>query len=241
LSRARLAVSAIALTAATVPASAVLAVPALADAGSPRVPTSVTGFTATADPQGMLTVRGCVQDDSDDADLLVGSAVKIQYGPGGSGPWRTLGAVREVGHYTSTCPGVEVAGTDRVPRNWAYYRVAYAGTWLYAASASDPVLVWKYLDRIEHPTITRSGTHVTARGQLQHYYNGWKPSAGQQVKIVLEPKGGTKWYWIAQPRTNAAGWFTATVRATVSAHWAASYPGDSTHFAAGSPQTWISG
>jgi hypothetical protein len=159
LSRVRLAVSAIALAAATVPASAVLAVPALADAGSPRVPTSITGFTATADPQGTLTVR------------------------------------------------VEVAGTDR----------------------------------IEHPTITRSGSYVTARGQLQHYYNGWKPSAGQQVKIVLEPKGGTKWYWIAQPRTNAAGWFTATVRATVSAHWAASYPGDSTHFAAGSPQSWISG
>lgn len=241
MSRARLVVSAIALAAATVPASAALAVPALADAGSDRVPTSITGFTATADPQGTLTVRGCVQDDSGDADFLVGSAAKIQYGARGSGPWRTLGDVREVGRYSSSCPGVEIAGTAHVRQNWAYYRVTFAGTWLYAASSSDPVLVWKYLDRIEHPAITRSGAYVTARGQLQHYYNGWKFSAGQQVKIVLEPEGGTKWYWIAQPRTNAAGWFTATVRATVSAHWAASYPGDSTHFATGSPQTWISG
>ena len=111
------------------------------------------------------------------------------------------------------------------------------------AANSNVVLAWKYADRIAglsvSPTAVNRNGRLTVKGTLQYYNSGWRTYAGQTILIVLEPAGGSTWYWIVKVRTNAQGQFAATVADPVTAHWGAYFDGNSTHLSVQAGNTYV--
>jgi hypothetical protein len=205
-----------------------------------HISTWITRFTASVGQDGTASVQGCLQATAEGGYMTLNGTAHIQYATSPAGPWYTIGTAHPQG---STCPpdGTAFTGTAQARSSWAYYRVSFGGEYSFLPSVSSPVLAWKYLDRITGYHAARHGNHVTVSGRLEYYYSGWHPYGNQQMTVILEPAGYTKWYWIAKPRTNAGGWFSATITWPRGAHWAAVYPGNGSHFEAGTPQTWIGG
>jgi hypothetical protein len=220
-------------------ATAAVTIPAHA---STTVPTTVTG-SESVDKFGTVHFQGCLQsaDHSlDDGANGLGTAVRVQYATSASGPWANLTTSVQ---YSGNKPGCDLglAGTARIHSTWSYYRIDFTGKDGYQASASKPVLAWKYDDRIANFKAQRHGNTVAVSGELEYYYNGWHPYAGQRITVVFEPRGGNSWYWHVKPTTNKSGRFTGSMTYKQAAHWSAGYSGNPTHFVTGAPQTWIGG
>jgi hypothetical protein len=223
--------------------------------------TGITGFKTSLNQYWGLSYSGCLGLPARDS-AIYGSigvnirAVKLQWAPSPNGPWHTLAT--KTSQYTNDCGnnGLVFSGTGTAPVNYAYYRAYYPGAAPtggtatsggtgYASTNSATVLTWKYDDRITgfsvSPTSVSPNGKITARGQLQYWNNkAWHDYSGQTVLIIFK---GTRycsatWCWIVKAKTNSSGKFSVTFSDFVgSTNWAADFEGNSTHLAAGSPNT----
>lgn len=213
--------------------------------------TAVTGFATTLNQHWGLSFSGCLALTASipGASAPPVSNVRLQWAPARTGPWHTMSA--SIGSTGSLCShGLRFTGTAAAPYNYAYYRAyfnaapANAATFEgFHASSSNVVLAWKYADRItglsvSPTTVSRNGK-VTVKGTLQYYNSGWRNYAGQTILIVLEPAGGSTWYWIVKVHTNSRGQFAATVADPVTAHWGAYFDGNSTHLSVQAGNTYV--
>jgi hypothetical protein len=207
-----------------------------------NLPTAVTGFTATLSQFWQVSFRGCLGLQAHvpgSVPSLAGLTIQYSIRPGG--PWHTLGTVAKQTSYACGNGGRTFSGTLPAQVNYAYYRAVYAGGTDqagtgYLRSASGTMLAWKYDDRIISFAVSKrvvsKGGKLTVSGRLQYYSSKWRNYAGQQVLVILRPQGSKTWYYIAIPKTNSAGFFSATFTDPVSATWSAEYLGSSTHLAA---------
>jgi hypothetical protein len=220
---------------------------------SVNLPTAITSFHATLNQYWQVSYSGCLGLTKSIPGVYVNTTngLTIQYSVGSpNGPWRTLSKGSQSGNGCGN-HGVSFSGKATAQYNYAYYRAYYPGTTAtatpsapkYLSSTSGKVLAWKYDDRITafsvSPTVVPKGGKLTVKGQLQYYYRGWRNFGGQQVLILLRPKGSGTWYWIVKVKTNSTGHFSATFKDPVSATWSAEYEGNSTHLAAGAPMIYV--
>jgi hypothetical protein len=214
--------------------------------------TTVTSFTTSLNQHWGLNFAGCagLPASVPNASRPSVSALKLQWSPGKSGPWRNLTTA-----ITSGGPcghnGLRFSGTATAAVNYAYYRMYFPGTPAdsiyhegFDSSASSPVLAWKYADRITglsvSPATVSANAKITVKGTLQYYYSGWHSyGSGHTIMIVLKPKGSSTWYWIVKVNTNAKGQFSATFKDPVSAAWAAYFDGNSTHLSVQSGSVYV--
>jgi hypothetical protein len=213
--------------------------------------TAVTGFATTLNQHWGLSFSGCLALTASipGASVPPVSNLRLQWAPTKTGPWHTMSAsIKSTGSLCSH--GLRFTGTASAPYNYAYYRAyfnaapANATTFEgFHASSSNVVLAWKYADRItglsvSPTTVSRNGK-ITVKGTLQYYSSGWRNYAGQTILIVLEPAGGSTWYWIVKVHTNSKGQFAATVADPVTAHWGAYFDGNSAHLSVQAGNTYV--
>jgi hypothetical protein len=211
-------------------------------ANTVKLPTVVSGFAATLNQYWQVSFHGCLAlRDGMPGSVPSLAGLTIQYAAGPNGPWRPLGGLAKQAGLGCGHGGRAFSGVLPARLNYAYYRATYAagtdkaGTG-YLGSVSGKVLTWKYGDRISSFATSKrtvaKGGKLTVSGQLRYYSGKWRNHAGQQVLIILRPRGSGTWYWIAKSKTNSAGKFSATFTDPVSATWSAEYTGNSTHLAA---------
>ena len=211
-----------------------------------KLPTVVSGFAATLNPDWRVSVHGCLSlRDGVPGSVSSLAGLTIQYAAGPNGPWRPLGGLARQASLACGHGGLAFTGVLPARLNYAYYRATYAGSTDkagtgYLGSVSGQVLAWKYGNRISSFAISKrtvaKGTELTVSGQLLYYSGTWRNHAGQQVLIILRPHGSGTWYWIAKSKTDSAGKFSATFTDPVSATWSAEYTGNSTHLGAIAPE-----
>jgi hypothetical protein len=211
-----------------------------------ELPTVVSGFAATLNPDWRVSVHGCLAlRDGLSGSVPSLAGLTIQYAAGPNGPWRSLGGLARQASLACGNGGLAFTGILPARLNYAYYRATYSGVTDkagtgYRGSVSGKVLAWKYGTRISSFAISKqtvaNGSQLTISGQLLYYSGTWRSHAGQQVLIILRPHGSGTWYWIAKSRTDSAGKFSATFTDPVSATWSAEYTGDSANLAAIAPE-----
>jgi hypothetical protein len=206
------------------------------------LPTVLSGFHATLNQFWQVSFRACLAlPGGVPGRISALSGLTIQYATAPGGPWRTLGTVPRQAGTACGNGGRAFSGKLSAQRNYAYYRARYAGgagpagTAL-LSSVSGEMLAWKYADRIVSlrvsPGSVAAGGKLTVSGVLQFYLAKWRNYGGQQVPIILLPKGSKQWYyWLVVPVTNSRGQFSLTFTDPVSATWSAEYQGNSTHLA----------
>ena len=163
----------------------------------------------------------------------------VQYASTVKGPWQALGPMNSsASDTTCTAAGGEgIRLTASLPAQLpaAYYRVSFTGNTTMAPAVSSAVLAARIVTRITnlkvHPGKVRRGGKLTVSGRLWQYVRGWKAYGQRRVEIILEFAHKHKWYYIARPKSSRSGWFKATFVDPGSAHWAALYVGDATHYA----------
>jgi hypothetical protein len=206
------------------------------------LPTVITEFKVSLSQFGQLSYSGCLGLPSGvttKAPTKVPGLV-IQYTAERGGTWHRLGSAVLTGHGCGN-EGEAFAGSLGAKLSLAYYRAYFPGGTgaqgtRYAAAHSQTLLAWKLADRITSFAVSAKtvakGHSLTVRGVLQDFHGGWHGYAGQHVLVIFRFKGSDTWYYIAQPKTDSAGSFSATFTDPGSATWAAEYLGDSTHLAA---------
>ena len=217
-------------------------------------PTVISSFKVSLSQSWGLSVSGCLGFDSGNTAQRFHhtSGLTVQYASSAKGPWKNLFRIsgNEPDRPCGT-GGIKFSGSATAPENYAYYRVAYAGTTgatSYAATDSNAVLAWKYADRITgfkaSPTVVNAGGKLTITGTLQYYNRGWHNYSGQTIWIVLHPKGSSPtWFAMVTVRTNSKGQFSATFKDPGSATWEAVFEGNNNngvgHLAVGSPEVYV--
>ena len=213
-----------------------------------NLPTAVNGFEVALSVFGQLSYRGCLTLPNGVPGLVPSlSGLAIQFAAGPNGPWRTLGSVPRQDSGRCGNGGWNFSGTLPARLSYAYYRAWYPGASAagtgYLAAASGRVLVWKYLDRITGFSVSSHTVHaggkLTVKGQLEYYSGKWRGYAGQQVFIILNGPHCANWCYIAIPRTQPDGQFSATFTDPESATWSAEFFGNSTHLAVLAPLTYV--
>lgn len=210
------------------------------------VPISVT-FGAALSTLGVISASGCVR-------VTVpyfsppgrGTAIEVQYAPGKSGPWKSLG-ILPIGTATSkSCRGLNEtyfkgALTARLAS--AYYRADYPGDINFQHAVSGTVRAWKYATQVASvrvsPEVVKHGGKITVSGRLRQFVRSWTNYRRQQVLIILKPKGSKYWYWIYKVITSSAGWFSKTFTDPTSATWSAEYQGNQTHLASAGADFYV--
>ncbi|MCW2933648.1 MAG: hypothetical protein JWM19_4610 [Actinomycetia bacterium] len=216
-------------------------------------PTVVSSFRVSLNQYWGLSVSGCLGFASGNRAQRLShtSGLTVQYASSAAGPWRNLFRINPNEPDTSCgTGGIKFTGSSTAPENYAYYRVAYAGTTgatSYAATDSNAVLAWRYADRITglkvSPTVVNAGGKLTITGTLQYYYTTWHNYSGQTIVIDLRPQGSSTWYWLVKVKTNSKGQFIATFKDPVSATWEAVFDGNNNngvgHLFYGSSQVYV--
>lgn len=213
------------------------------------VPTVITSFHAKLNQYWQLSFSGCMglkQAIPNTHGEL--SGMTIQYSVGRpTGPWRTLTRAVKPGNSCGT-HGISFHGTATARSNYAYYRAVFPGVKVSGIgrllpATSGKVLAWKYADRITSlsvsPHVVARGHKMTVKGQLQWFSSRWRNYGGQQVLIILRPKGSGTWYWIVKVKTNSTGHFSATFVDPVTATWSALYEGNARHLATQASQVYV--
>jgi hypothetical protein len=209
------------------------------------LPTSLTQFSATVAPSGILSVRGClgVAGISPQSAFSVEGTVTIQYAASRSGPWRKLGTITQTTPGAGATCGVSTAEASfsaafaaRLAR--AYYRASFtpetgAG---WQPSVSSSALAWRYRTEIRSLTVSprklAKGRKLTVSGQLLRDRQRWVPYGKRAIEIIFRKPGTRKWSDAVKVTTNSKGRFTATIRVRFTALWSAYYSGGSSDYAA---------
>ena len=214
-----------------------------------ELPTVISGFQLTLNQYWQVGFHGCLAlQPGVPGEIRSLAGAVIQYSAGRNGPWHTLGAVPQRRGTGCGNNGRTFGGTLNARLNYAFYRAVYAGGsdqagTGYLPATSGKVLAWKYADRITGFSVSTHKVHqggkLTVSGRLQFYASGWRNFRGQQVQVILQPRGSKNWYWIVRVNTNSRGYFSATFTDPVSATWAAEYLGDKRHLATVSAMTYV--
>lgn len=206
------------------------------------LPTAVSGFQAALNQYWQVSFHGCLALAAGVPGSIPSPAgLTIQYAASPGGPWHELGTVAARAGAPCGHGGRTFSGALPARLNSGYYRAVYAGGTDpagtgYLRSAGGNALAWKYEDRITSFSVSKptapKGGKLTVTGRVQYYSSGaWRNHPGQQVLVILRPKGSASWYWIARPTTDSGGQFSATFTDPVSADWSAEYLGDPSHLA----------
>jgi hypothetical protein len=217
-------------------------------------PTVISSFKTTLNQIWGLSVSGCLGFPATDTSerMEQTSGLTVEWESSLTGPWKKLGVINGKESYQGCgTGGIKFSGSFLAPKNYAYYRVVYAGTTgatSYAATTGSAVLDWRYADRIidskVSPTVVNAGGKLTVKGTLQYYYSGWHNYSGQTIVIYLHPKGSNpNWYWLVKVKTNSKGQYSATFKDPVSATWQAVFEGNNSngvgHLASASPEVYV--
>jgi len=195
---------------------------------------TLADWHATVSAVAVLSASVCVAPAA-----AASQGLTVQYATTVKGPWQLLGPMKSSATDT-TCTdagrdGVVVTAKLPVVLAAAYYRVSFTGNTTMAPAVSPAVLAARIVTRVTnlkvHPGKVRRGGKLTVSGRLWQYVRGWKAYGRRRVEIILEFAHQHKWYYIARPKSSRSGWFKATFVDPGSAHWAALYVGDATHYA----------
>jgi len=195
------------------------------------VPLRFSALAVWLSPFAQLKVHTCLKVTVPNFSVPT-RRVDIQYAPGRSGPWKTLGRLSiQPASYARACGSRPFIA----PLASAFYRASIGATPDNQAASSTPVLRWKGVTRfafvhVSPRTVPRGG-NLTVSGHLQSYNRRWRNFARQRVLIIFRPPGSKVWYWIRKVTTNSSGYFTSTFPDSATADWSAEYEGDATHFA----------
>jgi hypothetical protein len=203
--------------------------------------TVISGFKVTLNQHWGLSYSGCfgLATAVPTQGVIRPDIIQFQWAPSKTGPWHAMTRTIKIGAGCGN-GGALFSGTATAPVNYAYYRTYFPGLPVDAgnlagwhASASATLLAWKYADRItglsvSPATVSKNGK-ITVKGTLQYYFSGWHNYGSQTILIVLQPSGGTAWFWIVKVKTNSKGQFSATFADPVTAHWGAYFDGNSSH------------
>jgi hypothetical protein len=209
------------------------------------IPVTVRWFRAGLSSFGIINAHGCLQAP---AHFTGPSAprVEIQYSKGANGPWNELGtASLTVRGSTSCAASSEAYFTTSIPAQLAsaYYRAEYLGNASFLSTVSKVVHAWKHFTEVASvslsPRSVKRGGKITISGRLLQYVRSWRDFGGQQILIILKPKGSKTWYWIYQVAANSRGYFKKTFVDPQSATWSAEYAGDATHLASAGAAYYI--
>ncbi len=218
--------------------SATVSVPAQ----GPYYQGALTGFTATIDKYGNVSVTGCAENTTMAAvGVPAATRVDVQYAAKPSGPWRTLGSIDTTsaacgtnavgGHFSGSLPG-QLAS--------AYYRAAVTSDQTYfaptATSSAVPasIIVTRFVSFAATPHRVKRGAKITVSGVLQALGKSWRGYGDQVVEIILRPAGSSHWYVAYRVKANRSGHFSKTFADKFgTATWSADYNGNSTHAVTG--------
>lgn len=187
-----------------------------------------------------LSVTGCFV--APHSGVLTFYPVTMQYATKPTGPWKSIGTIKSWKHEScgsGNNVGAYFAGATYARLASAYYRLSFSGKPLYLASASTPVLKWKYLTKITNYNISpRSGRHlghVTVTGRLWNYVHGWHAFAHQKIQFWVY--WHKRWYYqVSEPKTTASGWFKARFTLYIAGPVLAQYNGASQYFSCDSKE-----
>ena len=168
---------------------------------------SFTSFTATANADGTITVGGELTIDP----VYFSVTVQIEYSADGASGWQPLGSP------LSPSGGSFGPTTFQAPLPAAWYRAAVLPGPGTLGTASAAVKAGRTVTRVSRFKVSaakvKAGLSFKITGALQQDVNGtWKALAGQQVWILLQPKGSSTWYWYSKPVTASTGKFSATIK-----------------------------
>ncbi len=203
---------------------------------------TLADWHATVSALAVLSASVCVIPGA-----AASQGLTVQYATAVKGPWQPLGAMKPSATDT-TCndagrDGVVLTASLPVRLAGAYYRVSFAGNSTMLPAVSSAVLAARIVTRITnltvHPGKVHRGGKLTVSGRLWQYLRTWKAYSGRRVEIIFEFAHKHKWYYIVRPKTNSSGWFKATFVDPGSAHWAAQYIGDATHYASATKVIYV--
>ncbi len=207
-------------------------------------PVKITGFTASLNRFGQVTVAGCLSAAIKAAPQPEFAQIQIQWRSRRAGRWRELGTVNAT--RGTDCAGASVYGYGSAPATSAYYRAYFPGDSVYAAAVSVRTeRVWIYRTRFRSfravPRPVNAGSKITISGTLQYRGRRWRGLRRQLVWILLS-YNRTQWFFIAQlrPRTNRRGAFSMSFPDFYgSAYWSAAFQGSRRYFEVSAPVRWV--
>jgi hypothetical protein len=200
------------------------------------LPVQLTQFKASLSPFAVLNVTGCLSITTQSPPQPL--PLTVEYSAGRSGPWKSLGSPGKLnGRRCGTGQrGEGFTGGVTVKLPSAYYRVVYKGGPDDQPAATTTIHASKYVTRVASvkvsPRRVHKGGKITVSGRLQvHVKSSWRNLGGQQVLIILKPKGSKVWFWIYKVKTSSSGKFSKTFTDPTTADWSAEYLGNSQRFA----------
>ncbi|WP_405585661.1 hypothetical protein [Streptomyces sp. NBC_01190] len=197
--------------------------------GSVIVPddSSFAGLVSSVSADDRVTVSGKLLRTYHRDQYTGSQNVGLWYSPDGKTGWKGLAGVNL--DYTSTFKISTYGYLD------GYYQVRHATSDQLVASAGPIVHLTRTNTRIfqmyANTARVKKNATLTLTGNLKAYIGKvWKPYAGQYVELYFQPKGSTKWTYLAYGRTDAAGRAKFTHKATQDGKWLIQYFGDGTHY-----------
>jgi len=208
-------------------------------------PVKITGFTASLNRFGQVTVAGCLSAAIKAAPQPEFAQIQIQWRGRRAGRWRELGTVNAT-HGTRGCAGVTIYGYGSAPATSAYYRAYFPGNSVYAAAVSVRTeRVWIYRTRFRSfragPRPVNAGSKITIRGTLQYRGRRWRGLRRQMVWLLLS-YNRKQWFFIEQlrPRTDRSGAFSVSFPDFYgSAYWSAAFQGSRRYLEVSAPVRWV--
>ncbi len=212
-------------------------------------PDAISGFAASLDNFGQLTVGGCLaRTITTPAASPDYPRIEIDYQTKPSGAWIELGTVTTGPKMPGCADGAGFLARGPAPVASAYYRAYFPGDSAYEqATSSSSGRLWRYLTRFNpfgaSPRAVLRGGKITVSGVLQTYTNKWLPYARQRILLIYStnwsarPAKDQVWYGYAWVRTNSKGQFSKTFADPVgrATGWSANFNGNKTHFGLSAP------
>lgn len=183
-----------------------------------------TSFQATANADGTITASGALT-----ITPSTPTVIQFEYSADGTSGWQPLGTPADA----TTAASGTFSSTFQAPLPTGWYRAVVAPGPDTLGAMRTAVQTGRTVTRVTgfkvSATKVKVGKTFKITGTLQQDVNAaWKPLAGQQVWILLKPKGSTTWFWYSKPRTSASGAFSATIKVIkgmTSAWWIPVYYG----------------
>jgi hypothetical protein len=179
------------------------------------VPTKLQSYGISLGVDSEISASGCLE-----VTVPVGFApltkMAVQYEASTRGPWRTLGdlPLLDVNRGSSCTAATQshFSGAIHIKLANAYYRLDFPGNDSFEPTSTKVVHLSKNPTRITSykvsPRSVRTGQTITATGQLWvRTGRGWRPYAGQWVKLIANDKGTKFWQGLGRFKTNSRGDF----------------------------------
>lgn len=188
----------------------------------------LTGVSSSLSVDDRVTVSGKLLRTYHRGDSTYGQNVGLWYSPDGKTGWKGLAGT----NLTSYDGSFKITTFGYLD---GYYQVRHAVSDQLVASNGPVVHLTRTNTRIfqmyANSARVKKGSTLTLTGNLKQDVGGvWKPYAGQHVELYFQPKGSTRWTYLAYGRTDSTGHAKFTSKAVQDGRWLIQYFGDATHF-----------